>query len=371
MNVDCALPAAAKPIDSEDLQGPNRQMNVTASNHVSETFLRHQRPLAGRPGWLITDGKMGMDVQARGLADALGLDYQMKRVDPTGLWKFTAPWGPPDPKARIGHPDSALFAPPWPAVAIATGRASIPFIRALRRKAGAHTFCVVLQDPKTGMNTADLIWVPEHDRRRGANVITTPTAPHSYSQAQLATLRCMCPPDIAALPSPRVAVILGGKNGIYRFSDADDDRLQASLTAFGALGASFMITPSRRSHQRLIRAVKAATEGRPRLIWNGTGDNPYPQFLAQADILVVTADSVNMTGEACATGKPVYVFEPEGGSDKFRRFHEALRRTGATRPLPDRPMTLEHWTYQPLDSAETIAAEVERRWLNRRDNIGW
>ena len=42
-----------------------------------------------------------------------------------------------------------------------------------------------------------------------------------------------------------------------------------------------------------------------------------------------------MTGEPCATGKPVYVFAPEGGSPKFTRFHEALRRHGATRPLPD------------------------------------
>lgn len=339
-------------------------------DHHAAAPLRHARALAGLTGWIITDGKVGMDVQARGLADALELNYQMKRVEPAGLWKFTAPWGPADPKALIGHLESPLFSPPWPAVAIATGRASIPYIRALRRKAGTHTYCVVLQDPKTGANTADLIWVPEHDRRRGTNVVTTPTAPHSYSPARLASLRAACPPEIAALPGPRVAVILGGKNGIYRFTDADDDRLQTALSAFGDLGASFMVTPSRRSHQRLIRAVEAATEGRPRLLWNGAGENPYPQFLAQADFLVVTADSVNMTGEACATGKPVYVFEPDGGSAKFRRFHEALRRAGATRLLPDRPVALERWSYTPLDSAGAIASEVERRWLNRRHNLG-
>ena len=52
-----------------------------------------------------------------------------------------------------------------------------------------------------------------------------------------------------------------------------------------------------------------------------------------------------MTGEPCATGKPVYVFAPEGGSPKFTRFHEALRRHGATRPLPDRFERLETWSY--------------------------
>ncbi len=141
------------------------------------------------------------------------------------------------------------------------------------------------------------------------------------------------PPDIAALPAPRVTVVLGGKNAVYKFTDADDERLCGALASLAALGASFMITPSRRTHQRLIKAAEAATQGAPRIFWDGEGANPYPQFLAHADMLIVTADSVNMTGEACATGQPVYVFEPSRGSAKFRRFHEALRHYGATRPL--------------------------------------
>ena len=36
---------------------------------------------------------------------------------------------------------------------------------------------------------SDLIWVPEHDLRRGPNVMTTPTAPHSFTPARLAALR--------------------------------------------------------------------------------------------------------------------------------------------------------------------------------------
>lgn len=322
------------------------------------------RHLAGARGWVITDGKAGMLVQARGVADALGLAYETKQVSPSGIFKLTAPWGPVSPKERFGSASSA-FAPPWPQVAIATGRASIPYIRALKRLAGAATFTVVLQDPRAGTKIADLIWVPEHDRLRGANVITTLTAPHSFSPERLRALRQSMPAEIAALPAPRVAVVLGGKNGVYKFTDADDDRLEQALAAMAALGASFMITPSRRSHQRLVRAVDSATRGRPRILWDGSGENPYPAFLAHADCLVVTADSVNMTGEACATGKPVYVFTPSGGSSKFSRFHEALRAYGATRPLPAHFDAWQTWAYDPLDSAHTIAAEIEHRWARR------
>ena len=311
--------------------------------------------------WVITDGKMGMDVQVRGVADALGLAYEVKHVAPRGLYAIAAPWGPVAPADKFGL-EGSQFCPPWPELALATGRASIPYIRALRRRAGAATYTVVLQDPRTGPGTADLIWVPAHDTRRGANVITTLTAPHSFSAARLAGLRATCPPVIAELPKPRVAVILGGNNGVYTFTPGDDARLAASLESLAALGASFMVTPSRRTHAGLSAAVEAATATRPRVLWDGRGDNPYPQFLAHADMLIVTADSVNMCGEACATGRPVYVFAPSGGSAKFTRFHDGLMRAGAIQPLPDRFGAFAPWSYSPLDSAAQIAAEINQRW---------
>jgi mitochondrial fission protein ELM1 len=322
------------------------------------------RPLAGLKAWLITDDKAGMKVQAEGVATALGLDWELKQVAPRGIWRFIAPYGPPDPRDGIGP--GKLLAPPWPDIAIATGRLSVPYVRALRKHAGVATFTVVLQDPKTGASTADLIWVPEHDRRRGANVITTLTAPHVFTPERIAAMRQVAPEWMAALPGPRVAVVLGGKNAVYKFTDDDDDRLEASIASIARLGASFMITPSRRSHQRLVRAVLRATENSPRFFWDGTGENPYPAFLAHADLFVVTGDSVNMTGEPLVTGRPVYVFEPSGGSAKFRRFHESLRRYGAKRSLPDEVKTLDGWTYEPLDSADEIAREIEARIRRRR-----
>ncbi len=151
------------------------------------------RSLSGLRAWLITPGLVGMDVQTQGVAEALGLDYEMKRVDPKGLWRLASPWGPVAPAERFGQPGSR-FAPPWPDVAIALGRGSVPYMRALRRRAQGRTFTVVLQDPKTGIDTADVIWVPEHDRLRGANVFTTLTSPHGFTSKRLAELRRTMPP---------------------------------------------------------------------------------------------------------------------------------------------------------------------------------
>ena len=322
------------------------------------------RPLARCSAWLITDGKIGMDVQARGVADALGVKAEMKHVAPTGVHRLLSPWLPPSPSEKIGR--GGALSSPWPDLVIATGRLSIPYLRAVRRAAGPATFSVILQDPKTGLGSADLIWVPEHDKLRGPNTITTPTAPHSFTAARFAELRANVVPEIAALPSPKVAVILGGSTSDFPYSNDCHRRLAQALSAIAGLGASFLITPSRRTHPDLIAAVDTATATAPRILWSGDGPNPYPDFLAHADVLIVTADSVNMTSEAASTGRPVYSFMPAGGSPKFNRFHQSMMQSGATRPFPEKFDRIETWTYQPLEAGEVIAAEIERRFAASR-----
>jgi uncharacterized protein len=325
--------------------------------------------VAGRRGWIISDGKAGNDVQTRGVFDALRLDYTVKHVAPKGIWGALSPWTPVNPAERFGSPDSQ-FHPPWPEFALSVGRLTTPYIRRLKQLAGLATYTIILQNPKVPPKTADLFWVPEHDARRGPNVVTTLTAPHSFTAERLRQLRASLPADIAALPTPRVAVLLGGPTREFRYTPAALARLAAVLRALAGLGAGLMITPSRRTPTEVANFVRAAAAGTRHLFWDGEGANPYPAFLAHADAFIAPGDSVNMTGEPCATGKPVYVFAPEGGSSKFDRFHEALRRHGATRALPDPFERLDTWSYAPLTASDAIAAEIARRWVKRRQMLG-
>jgi uncharacterized protein len=331
---------------------------------TNDTTPPNARTPEGQNAWIISDGKVGHEVQCLGVARALGLQVEIKRVQPGRLSRLTSPWGAVGASERFGKA-GAVFAPPWPTFAFAAGRLTIPYIRALKRDAGLRTFTVILLDPKMPLNSADLMWIPNHDRRRGANVVTTLTSPHGFSPTRLAELRAKVPPDIAALPSPRVAVLIGGPNGEHRFESADAERFCQALEGFVRGGASLMISPSRRTPAEFLAAVNRATAAAPRILFNGQGQNPYADFLAHADAFVVTADSVNMAGEAAATSRPIYIFEPSGGSAKFARFHQGLRDHGATRPLPDAAVAIERWTYPPLDSAVTIADEIARRWRIR------
>jgi mitochondrial fission protein ELM1 len=310
--------------------------------------------LAGARAWIISDGRAGHLAITLGIARALGVNAEIKPVAARLPYRMAAPWGPADPRL-LGN----LLAQPWPAIALGAGRQTVPVIRALKRQTGGRIFTVLGQDPKTGAGSADLIWVPEHDALRGASVVATLTPPHRFRVEDLRRLREQ-QPGLAAART--VALFLGGPGGGYDWPAAEIDRFAECLRAIAAQGPGFLITPSRRTPPALLAAADAITAGSPRILWTGEGENPYATFLAQADAFIVTADSVNMAGEASVTGRPIHVFHPRGGRTKFRRYHAALESHGAARPLTPATDISAAWTYEPLDAARIVAAEIERRW---------
>ena len=55
--------------------------------------------------------------------------------------------------------------------------------------------------------------------------------------------------------------------------------------------------------------------------WNSMrGDNKYAAFLAAADEIVVTEDSVSMITEACSTGKPVKIYSLKNSNNRTLEF---------------------------------------------------
>ena len=64
-------------------------------------------------------------------------------------------------------------------------------------------------------------------------------------------------------------------------------------------------------------------------LWGDTSENPYSGFLACADNIIVTGDSVSMCCEATGTGKPIYLFSGKNWlTPKHQRFVASLCNTG-------------------------------------------
>jgi uncharacterized protein len=300
---------------------------------------------------ILGSGRIGHEVNVLGVVSALAAEYELRPVNPRYLFGRLAPWGPVDPL------DVAPLRGPAPDVVIASGRMTVPYMRAWKR-AHPGVFAVFVQDPRWARDEMDLIWAPEHDAVQGPNVVKTLTSPHPFSPARLAAARAAPDPRLAALPGPRCAVVLGGSSGAQHFTRADLMNMAGALGAIRAQGYRLMITPSRRTPRELAAVARAgAGDG---FFWEGNGENPYGSMLALADAILVTGDSANMVGEATATGAPVHVFEPTGGRPgKLRRYIDALVERGAVRRWAGR---IESFGYEPIDSSADIAAEIRRRF---------
>ncbi len=62
-------------------------------------------------------------------------------------------------------------------------------------------------------------------------------------------------------------------------------------------------------------------------LWGDGGENPYPGYLALADEIIVTSDSISMAHEASLTGRPVHLFDlPAGGAWLLRGLQWIDRR---------------------------------------------
>lgn len=303
-----------------------------------------------------------MDNQSLGLAQALGLEVVQKRIHPVAPWKHLPPqlWLAP---LRFLGPGSDAIEPPWPDVVIGTGRLTVAVALAIKRASGGRTFNIRIQDPHTAYDEFDAIVTPQHDRCNRPNVIATLGGLHTLTPGRIREAGERFAEKFAHLPRPRVAVLVGGTNKCYRLTPEIGRALGEQLAALSvSTGAGILLTPSRRTGAEVEAALREALAQTPAYIWDGTGENPYLAYLALADYIVVTADSVNMVSEACTTGKPVFVVELEGGSRKFRLFHEAMRAGGYTRPFAGK---LERWSYPALDDVGRVAQEIRDR-LERR-----
>jgi mitochondrial fission protein ELM1 len=305
--------------------------------------------------WAVHDGRVGIRNQVIGLAEAVGLPFVEKSFVPRFPWLPPALWRDP---ARVAAPQSDALAPPWPDLLISAGRVCAAAALAVKRASGGRTFLAQIQDPRFGRAEFDLLVVPAHDPARGDKVVVTRGAVHRVTPERLAEAGRRFAPVVADLPRPLVAVLIGGQNRVYRLGDERIAAIAAQLAALARDGAGLLVTPSRRTGAAGERLLRDALVGTPSYIWDGRGDNPYFGFLALADSIIVTCDSVSMVTEAASTGKPVQIIELAGGSRKFRAFHRLMHESGATRAFAGK---LESWRYEPINDTALAAAEIQRR----------
>jgi mitochondrial fission protein ELM1 len=304
--------------------------------------------------WIITEGIAGTENQCIGIAEALGVVPEIKRVKLRQPWKSLSPF--------LKFERAGSFIPrlegPWPDLLIAGGRKAIAAARHIKKASGGQTFTLFVQDPRIATKYFDLVIVPAHDRARGENVLVTDASPNRITAQKLENAKGRFP-AFNELKSPRVAVLVGGDSKAHKLTEPVMQKLAAQLKG---LDAGLMVTMSRRTGKAHEKTLRNALAGTGAFIWNGEGENPYFAMLAHADYIIVTSDSVSMLSEAGTTGKPVYMVPLEGGSPRLDKLHKNLINKGITRVFDGK---LENWVYIPLNDAQKAADEIKKRLKTR------
>lgn len=261
--------------------------------------------------WVLSGFKAGDTTQMCALADALGWGYEIKQfvyqryeLITNRLLGRTL--------AGVDLQQSSELTPPWPDLVITAGRRNEPVARWIKAQ-HPETRLVHLGRPWSPINSFDLvITTPQYFIPSGNNVLQIDLPLHSVTAEKLAAWREQWCPEFDHLPGPIWTVMLGGDSGPYVFNPEKAVRLAGWLNrSIQKTGGSVLVSNSARTAPESYKAfLNALSVPVKKYHWQADDpDNPYVGYLACADRLVVTGESMSMLAEAAATRKPLYIFD--------------------------------------------------------------
>jgi len=311
----------------------------------------------------ISDGRPGNARQAEALAQALWPErVETLHVGTRVPWRWASPRCLPGSGGAFGPAFSALLQQP-PRWAVGCGRQAALATRLLHE---VGTRVVQILDPRMAHRHWDWLVIPEHDGVAGANVIQVQGSLHPVDDGWLAAARVEFS-GLEACCGPRLTVLVGGDSRHGRLAEGIGKTvLEMLLHWHQHTGGSVLVTTSRRTPSALTAALVERMRTLPGRCWTGPGDgpNPYPGFLAFADQIVCTPDSVNLLSEACATRVPVCVAGIEAASGGPGRFVRRLLSTGRIQAS----LLAETSAITPLRETGRIAALVRERLFSGADD---
>lgn len=303
-------------------------MSPTGRSAPQMTVTSETRPGSPCPRtWVMMGHKAGDNSQILALAEGLGWPFEIKRLvyRPTEL--LTNLLAPLTLLGIVGSRSSPL-APPWPDLIISAGRRNEPPCRWIQAHADQRVRLVHVGRPWARIENFDLIvTTPQYRLPKRPNVLHNTAPLQRVADQRLREAASIWAPRLAHLPRPYTAVMVGGNAGPYVLDRDAATLLGRSASAFAkARGGSLLISTSARTPKKVIPALEAAIDCPAHFFrWSrDAAENPYLGYLALADAIIVTCESMSMLTEACATLKPVYMFDLHTGPENRWGLLESL-----------------------------------------------
>ena len=318
--------------------------------------------------WSLLDNRMGSVGQIRGITTALNpQDYDIEEKQIVYNCLASLP-NLLKGKTLLGVTAESCrsISDHFPDLVISASRRTAPVALWIKKQSPQTKIIQLLYPDVSHHNSLkfDEIFLPEHDRYKKAsgNCFYTIGSPHRVSAKALAIAKSQWEQVFSDLPHPLTAVVVGGAIKGKPFALANAQELGKQLKSLKErIGGSVLLTDSKRTGAEAEKEILAELKHIPNhsYLWGSQDPNPLLGYLACADNIVVTGDSVSMACEACGTGKPVYLFCGKNWlSAKHYRFVQSLYDNGYAVPLDE---NCEHFTKgKVLFPTDTIVSEIEK-----------
>jgi uncharacterized protein len=255
--------------------------------------------------WALLGARAGDNDQVLALAEALELPFEIKQLHYNGLRRL----GPKllgrsfvslSPASR-----ELVESEPPPDVTISVGHRSVPVVRLLRKRSNSRMRSIHIGFPRVSPGVFDLlIATPQYPNPEHPNLLRIP-----FALTRVATgTRPYGGGEMQTLPSPRRLLIIGGPTSYWQLDANVLRRTAAGLIDDASRdGGSLLVTSSPRTPAGVMAEIeKALSQSGVPFALGGPGKSPsYASMLAEADEILVTADSVAMVSDAIWTGKPL------------------------------------------------------------------
>ena len=293
--------------------------------------------------WILSSGMIGCENQCLGVIERLGIKTKIINLKPSITLSYLAPFGLPIINPQVQ--------PPWPDLAIAAGRKTIPYLRYIRKVSMKKCKTIYLQDPRIKSKNFDIVWAPNHDSIRGPNVINTVTSPNRVNEKLLNYHYDKWHHTLIKFKRPIVGFLIGGKSKSYNYYSEDCKKIIETLNYIINQGFTPLVTLSRRSPKKLTSEVRDILSGKEALLYDGKGENPYFAILKASEIIIATPDSANMISEAINVPKPVYYVDLKCNSKRYSKFINTLVKSNHIRPFAG---NLSYFQNKKMDPTQEI-----------------
>ncbi|MBL4659030.1 MAG: mitochondrial fission ELM1 family protein [Alcanivoracaceae bacterium] len=270
--------------------------------------------------WVFSDSIKGHEIQSLALASKIANNINIFHCGLRQPWLSFAPRILPGFGKNIIWEKHKPDLNQRPDAIITCGRRMAAVGKYFKRQGNSKHIQIL--NPGDNHKKYDILVCPEHDRLIGQNIVSSKGSLHNISSTSLSHIKLKCKEEGKGYNNKIVSVFIGNPaKGFFK----ELDKLATNIKQYFP-NHDLIICGSRRTHRKFHAIIRSHFNS-ARLCWlsEKDGDNPYHCLLACSEVLIVTADSINMVSEASASNKQVIAIAQGYISPKHKRFIHSIK----------------------------------------------